>query len=135
MATPLPVFLAQLSAANAILPGIVGRITLKAGDRIQTEAKKRAPFLTGSLMRSIKNQGIKATPGMVTVTVSAGGPSSPHEVGYAVYVEKGTSRMGPQPYMRPATNKVLPQWEKELADVLELLASGKPGRVSGSLRR
>jgi HK97 gp10 family phage protein len=86
-------------------------------------------------MRSIKNHGAKGRGDQVVVRVTAGGPSSPHDVGYATFVEEGTSKMGPQPFMRPAMNKHAPQIVDELADMLELLAAGRPGRISGSIRR
>jgi len=131
MATPLPMFLLQLTASMAVVNPVATRITNKFGDRVVTDAIKFAPRLTGSLRGSIKRQ--KGTGGAMSIT--AGGPSSPHDVGYAQYVETGTSRMAPQPYMRPAFNKNLPKYEKELADVMELLTAGRPGRVSGSLGR
>ena len=87
------------------------RITDKAGDAIETHAKKNVAKRTKSLMRSIKNHGAKKGLGGIVVSVTAGGPSSPNEVDYATFVETGTSKMGPQPYMRPAVNKVVPQWE------------------------
>lgn len=135
MATPLPIFLAELTVSVAVFEPVMTRITAKAGDAIEAHAKKHVAFLTGSLMRSIKSHGAKKGLDGITVKITAGGPSSPHDVGYAGFIEEGTSKMAPQPYMRPALNKVKPQWEKEVADVTALLAAGRPGRVSGSIRR
>lgn len=135
MATPLPIFLTELSISIKIFVPVMSRITSKAGDAIAAHAKKNVAFRTGSLMRSIKSHPAKKGLGGITVQVTAGGPSSPHDVGYAGFIEKGTSKMGPQPYMRPAVNKVVPQWEKEVADVAELLAAGRPARISGAIRR
>ena len=130
-ATRLPVFIAQLEASIKTYDPVMKRITMKAGDAIVNEARRRAPRDTGALRRSIKSQATKK----LTITVTAGGPSTPRNVDYAQYVELGTSRMAPQPYMRPAVNKIKPQWEQELADVAALLAAGRKGRVSGSIRR
>jgi HK97 gp10 family phage protein len=135
MATPLPVFLTELSVAKVLISPVTKRILNKGGDRIAATAKKKAPFLTGSLMRSIRNQGVKGIGDQITVQITAGGDSSPHTVGYATFVEEGTSKMGPQPYMRPALNKHAPQITSELADVIQLLAAGRPGRISGSIKR
>ena len=135
MATPLPVFLAQLTVSINVFVPVMTRITDKAGDAIVAHAKKHVAKDTRSLMRSIKNHGAKKGLGGITVKVTAGGPSSPKNVDYATFVEEGTSRMAPQPYMRPAVNKVAPQFQKEVADVAALLAAGRPGRVSGSIRR
>lgn len=135
MATPLPIFVAELSTSISIFTPVMTRITSKAGDAVVAHAKKHVAFKTGALMRSIKSHGAKKGLGAITVKVTAGGPSSPHEVGYAGFIEEGTSRMRPQPFMRPAVNKVVPQWEKEVADVAQLLAAGRPARVGGSIRR
>jgi HK97 gp10 family phage protein len=135
MATPLPLFIAQLTAAKALIEPVTSRIMDKGGDQIAATAKRNAPFLTGSLMRSIKNHGVKATGSQLTLSVTAGGPSTPHDVDYAVYVHEGTSKMGPRPFLRNAQNKHTPQIQKEIADVVQLLAAGKPGRISGSVKR
>ena len=135
MATPLPLFITQLSVAKALIEPVTRRIMTKGGDQIVATAKKEVPKRTRSLMRSIKNHGTKGVGDQIELQVTAGGPSSPHDVGYATFVEEGTTTMGPQPYMRPAFNKHGPQIVDELADMLELLAAGRPGRISGSIRR
>ncbi len=135
MATPLPIFIAQLSVSIKAFNPVMARITTKAGDQIANQSIRNAPKITGSLRRSIKSHPARKGLGEITVQVSAGGPSSPHDVDYAVFVHEGTSRMGPNPFMRKAFNKVIPQWEKEVADVAELLSAGRPGRVAGSIAR
>lgn len=135
MATPLRVFLAELEGSIQVFDPLMKRITAKAGDQIAAEAKRNAPKRTGALRTSIKSQGVKKGVGSISVQVTAGGPSQPHDVDYATYVEEGTSRMAPQPFMRPAVDKVLPDWEKEMAEVVQLLAAGRPARAKGSIRR
>jgi HK97 gp10 family phage protein len=135
MATPLPLFLAQMTTAKALVIPITERILNKGGDQIEATAKRNSPFLTGSLMRSIKNHGVKNFGAQMALQVTAGGPSDPNDVDYAVYVHEGTSKMGPRPFLRNALNKHEPQIVKEMADVLALLAAGKPGRISGSIKR
>jgi HK97 gp10 family phage protein len=135
MATPLPIFLAELSVSKALIEPLTRRVLNKGGDRIEATAKTDAPFKTGALMRSIKNQGVKSMGDQLVLQITAGGPSTPHEVDYAVYVHEGTSKMGPRPFLRNAQNKHTPQIVSELADLLALLASGKAGRISGSIRR
>lgn len=134
MATKLLVFLVQLEASIAAFDSIMLRITDKAGDALATAAIQNAPRVTGSLRTSIKSHGAKGLK-TIKVNVTAGGPSSPHDVDYATFVEEGTSRMAPRGFMRKAANKVIPLWEKELASATALLAAGRPGRVRGSIAR
>ena len=134
-ATPLPVFLVQLQIAKGLIDPLTERTMNKGGDQIAATGKKNSPFLTGSLMRSIKNQGVKGSRGLLTLSVTAGGQSTPNDVDYAHFVHDGTSRMGPRPFLRNALNKHEPQIVNELADLMALLASGAGGRISGSISR
>lgn len=140
MATPLPVFLVQLVASRAMVGPVSQRITNKFGDRVVHDAKAFVPKDTRSLMRSIKRQkgsgsGLAASIGVGSVSITAGGPSSPNDVDYAQYVELGAQGRAPSHFMRRAINKNLPKYEKELADVMALLHAGRPGRVKGSIGR
>ncbi len=133
MATPLPIFVAQLSASVSAINPLVARTAAKHGDKAVANAMKNVPKDTRSLMRSIKRSRPKVGGGSVTVLLSAGGSSSPNDVDYAQYVELGTGRMAARPFMRPAVNHQLPIMEKDLAGLMELLAAGKPGRAAGRL--
>jgi len=135
MATKLIVFLAELQASIAVFDPVMMRITDKAGDRFVAEARPVARRKTGALRKSIKKHPAKKSLGSLTISVTAGGPSSPHDVDYAVYQELGTARMTGTHFMRKAEKKVTPQWQKELADVAELLAAGRAGKAKGALHR
>jgi len=75
-------------------------------EKILDDAKNFAPVDTGALRKSIRTE----KKGKLQVSVLAGGggvinPKTGREVDYAGYVEFGTSRMAPQPYMQPAFEK------------------------------
>ena len=75
-------------------------------EKIRDDAKDLAPVDTGSLRKSIRVE----KEGDLQVSVIAGGggvinPRTGREVDYAGYVEFGTSKMSPQPYMQPALEK------------------------------
>ena len=75
-------------------------------EKIRDDAKSFAPVDTGSLRKSIRVE----REGELQFSVVAGGggvinPRTGREVDYAGYVEFGTSRMSPQPYMQPALEK------------------------------
>ncbi len=130
MATPLPVFLTQLQVAKKLIDPLTSRTMNKHGDRTVAEAKRDVPKDTRALMRSIKRS--KAVPGFggIKMVISAGGPSSPKDVDYAGHVEEGTGSMPARPYLRPAINRNQPKLENDLANMMQLLAAGRPGRVS-----
>jgi len=77
-----------------------------AGDA-RDRAKQLVPVDTGSLRRSIRKER-HAWPAhnIIYTGVRAGGyivnPKTGRRVNYAAYVEYGTSRQRPQPYLRPA---------------------------------
>lgn len=84
----------------ADLGKVAPRVVKQAGDAVrlatlgtERDAKILAPVDTGNLRNSITST-IRGLSGAV-------GPSA-H---YGRYVEEGTSRMGPQPYMGPATDR------------------------------
>lgn len=81
----------------------------KALDDIGTGAKNRAPVDTGALRNSISTQ----TQGNRDYARGEVGPT----VNYGGYVERGTSRMSAQPYLRPATDAVLPGYEQALGQI------------------
>lgn len=119
--TPLPVFIAQLARSVATLAGEVEAVTAETAEKVAADARGRVPERTGLLASTIRTEKASATAGVVGATVAAGGGS----VDYAGFVEYGTSRMAPQPYMRPAVDRALPAWESSVADIVEQLAAGR----------
>lgn len=82
----------------ARFPGAVSAVVKKTAFDIETEAKALCPVDTGALSRSIL-----AEVGEFSATIA------PH-TDYDAYVEFGTFKMGAQPYMRPAADKLEPQF-------------------------
>ena len=79
----------------------------KGADDARDRAKQLVPVDTGSLQKSIRKERQARPAGNILYTgIRAGGyvvnPKTKRLVDYASYVEYGTSRMRPQPYMRPA---------------------------------
>lgn len=75
--------------------------------RLVQIARQHAPRSTGTLANSIG-----ATPGLGGLTAEVG-PT----VDYAPFVEYGTSRMGPQPFMGPAADQI----ESDFTEAMEAL--------------
>lgn len=77
-------------------------------------AKARVPVRTGRLKASIRTQ--KTAP--LRREVIADSLKSPQD-SYAIFVEKGTSRQAPQPYMAPAVDAAEPNFFKRVGDLLD----------------
>ena len=92
-------------AADAVGEAL-GTAVQKTAHDIEATAKAAAPVDTGALRNSISTEVTGGT-GDVTAVV---GPT----VEYGGYVELGTSRMGPQPYLAPAFDQHLPALEQAL---------------------
>lgn len=102
---------ADLTAAGPRAVLVAGQVLAKSLADIQAGAAARAPVDTGNLRNSISRQ------------VGGSGGTLRGEVGptakYGGYVENGTSRMRAQPYLRPATDAVLPGYEQALAQLAQ----------------
>ncbi|RCK68270.1 HK97 gp10 family phage protein [Desertihabitans brevis] len=90
---------------------LVQKVVAKTALDIEADAKRLAPVDTGALRNSI---GHDLTEDKLGAEV---GPT----VDYAEYVEFGTSRQAPQPYLHPAADRRLPAFEKALENILDRL--------------
>jgi HK97 gp10 family phage protein len=88
----------------------------KATFETESGGKQRAAVLTGFMRNSITSdfQGSNAD-----VAVGTTGP----EAEYAPYVEHGTSRQAPQPFMGPAADEVEPTFYAALESIDPLLGA------------
>lgn len=100
---------ASLGAAGPRVGARAGDAMSKALRDIEAGATNRAPRDTGALANSVSH------------SYSRGGNTLRGEVGptvnYGGFVERGTSRMRAQPYLRPATDAVLPGYEAALGQL------------------
>jgi HK97 gp10 family phage protein len=103
---------ADLAAVPAELHPRAADIVGRTAHAIEGTAKQFAPVLTGALRSSIG-----ADVDGLTAEI---GPT----VHYAGYVEEGTSRMQPQPYMRPAADRHEPGFVKAFEELGATLLDG-----------
>lgn len=106
----LGVFSASLTRAAAEAQTRSRTVMRKVAYDIQADAQRAAPVDTGFLRSSI---GVTFQ-GNQYVTRFTVAPTAD----YAGYVEFGTSRMPPRPYMQPALDRNLPRLQVALAAVL-----------------
>jgi len=79
----------------------------KTAHDIEATAKTLAPVDTGNLQGSISTD-IKGLTAEIGPTAS-----------YAIFVETGTSRMAPQPFMGPAFDRHAPELEQALGAIID----------------
>lgn len=82
-------FAARLNRVAAQIEPRADVLEDRWGDDVAEEMRARVPVRTGRLRDSIQ----QTAPGVITVGVD-----------YGVYVDRGTSRMPPQEFVRPAVN-------------------------------
>lgn len=103
-------------ASREVMPKARQAMKKALGD-ISAGAKNRAPVDTGALKGSIST----STQGNRDYARGEVGPT----VHYGGFVERGTSRMRAQPYLRPATDAVLPGYEAALGQVGAEILGGR----------
>lgn len=81
--------LAQL--AKDLFDVEVPKVLQEAADLFVTKAQQNAPVDTGNLRDNIAVEEVDETHAVVTSGAE-----------YSIYVEEGTSKMSPQPFMQPA---------------------------------
>ena len=96
----------KLSNLDVKLSNALAEALEEIAEKIRDDAKGFVPVDTGALRKSIRIE----KKGKLKVSIIAGGggiinPRSGREVDYAGYVEFGTRRASPQPYMQPALEK------------------------------
>ena len=107
---------AQLDDKADGMDSRTGMVVRKALFDIERGAKQRAPVDTGFLRNSIVTH-------LSIANMRANGGEVVAEADYSVFVEYGTSRMAPQPFMNPALEAVLPGFTA----AMEALANPLPG--------
>lgn len=86
-----------------------GAVVAKSAADLEKYAKAAAPVDTGNLRASIGTT-------MHDALTAEVGPTA----NYGAFLELGTSRMGPQPYMFPALDKVTPAFVAAMGKVADL---------------
>ena len=103
----------DLKRASGRVGQLASAVIRKAALDVQREAQRLAPVDTGTLRASI---GIDVLgDGRAAAMSAVIGPS----VHYGPYLEFGTRRMPPQPYMGPAADRVLPAFEEAMAQIVD----------------
>jgi HK97 gp10 family phage protein len=101
----------ELSGKGATIAAAGAAVVQKSTYDGQRLAQARCPVDTGNLRSSISSE------------FRGGGASVEGEFGptasYGGYVEDGTSRMAPQPYMGPATDAIEPKFLAAIAKLTE----------------
>src|SRR5947209_18661968 len=104
----------------------VQNILQSGAQRVAERAREIVPVRTGRLRDSIAVEGgieVDADEAFQPIAVVATAP-------YASFVEDGTSRMTPRPFLEPAMEEIEPEVVAEVDDLLEMRGFTKTGAVS-----
>lgn len=103
----------KTEAAEFLIRGAVKKTT----EDIAADAKAAAPVDTGNLRNSIQTSSAGSNASVAQGIVQA-------RSNYSIFVELGTSKMAPQPFLGPAGDKHLPKLEEAVSQVLQKLGEG-----------
>lgn len=92
---------------TAGIKAAIYRALIRIGDEIISYAGDLIHNVTGNLRRSL-NKRVRGNSVIVGTDVE-----------YARYVEEGTSRSKPHPYLRPAVTNHMDEWKQIIEDELE----------------
>lgn len=98
---------ADLGRLSARAVPTASKAVARTAHDIEADAKALAPVDTGNLRNSISSD--------IGVLSAEIGPTAE----YGLYVEEGTSRMAPQPYMGPAADTRFPELEQALGAIVD----------------
>ena len=99
----------KFAAAPAKAVTMIRQATVKTTIDTAADARRNAPVDTGYLRSTIATEYEFSGDGVIG-SVEAG-------ANYAVHVENGTSRMAPQPFLRPAFDKHREKWIRAMEQV------------------
>lgn len=102
-------------AERQLLGGMLRQIVEAAAFKVEARAKDLVPVDTGATKNSIAT----TIEGDAAETTAQIGPTTE----YAIYLEFGTYRMAPRPFLRPALAEVKPQFVEAVQQTLEKLVS------------
>lgn len=105
----------QLEQSTGEIRTRVAQAVRLVGSKVERDAKIAAPVDTGFLRSSISTR-VSGNANTSTAEVSA-------SANYAIWVEHGTSRMSPQPFMTPAFQRN----KQPFIDALQQLVDGALG--------
>lgn len=110
-ASDLHNFAADLTKASGRAQAMGRQAVAKTAADITADAKKFAPYRTGNLRNSIGHDLRSDSTGVEAEI----GPTA----NYGHYLEHGTSRMAPQPYLGPAFDRRVPSFEKAMGMIAD----------------
>lgn len=110
-ASELKSFAADLTKASGRAQHMARQAVGKTAADITADAKKFAPYRTGNLRNSIGHDITYSS----DATEAEIGPTA----NYAHYLEHGTSRMAPRPFLGPAFDRRVPGFEQAMGQILD----------------
>lgn len=102
----------SLGAAGSRTGKLAQIVIRKSAKDVESIAKSIAPVDTGNLKSSIGTSDLRTVGQSGSLSAEIGPTAS-----YGVFLELGTSRMAPQPFMGPALDRVAPGFEQAVTQL------------------
>lgn len=96
------------------IPAVLEKAALAASEIVREEAAQRAPVDTGTLSRNISKETVEKSKSVVEVNIGPG-----PQAFYGKFVELGTVKQPPHPFLRPAAETKQNEATKAFSKVLE----------------
>jgi len=116
-ASTLNAFADQLESKSTAAEFLVRGAVRKTTQDIAADAKANAPVDTGNLRNSIQTSSAGSNAQVAQGVIQA-------RADYSKFVEFGTSRQAPQPFLGPAGDKHLPKLQEAVGQVIGKLVEG-----------
>lgn len=103
--------------ADVIAPAVAG-VTVQFAERLAQRMRDLAPVLEGDVLDSITADDRVTKAGSSVYADAGPDPSANDQAFVARFLEHGTVKMAPQPFVGPAADAVLPEYERALRALL-----------------
>lgn len=107
-----------LRGADEIRPQAAD-VTTKYAEKLADKMRDLVPVVEGDVLESITSDGSATTSGNQVYADAGPDPSANDQSFVSRFLEYGTVKMSPKPFVGPAADQIIPEFEKALRDLVK----------------